>query len=232
MVKAVLFDLGGTLAAYYTREQFPAILREALGNVGVELAQRGLDVPSGEELARRAQEEDHGSPDFRVRPLEERLARIAGLSLAGAPELSDALCRAFMRPIFALSRVYDDTLPVLGQVRAAGYRMALVSNSPWGSPAALWREEIDRLGLRGLFDATVFCGDAGWRKPARPIFDLALAQLTVGPQEAVFVGDDPRWDLVGPRALGMRAILVDRLGQHRDGGEEALPDLRSLLACL
>jgi len=47
-----------------------------------------------------------------------------------------------------------------------GYRTGIISNLPWGSPPALWREEVGRLGVAGEVDEVVFCGDAGYRKPA------------------------------------------------------------------
>jgi putative hydrolase of the HAD superfamily len=120
--------------------------------------------------------------------------------------------------------VYDDVEPTLARLRGAGIKTAIVSNSPWGSPAALWRKEIERLGLRRQVDADVFCGDVGWRKPARPIFERVLRELGVPAARSLFVGDDPRWDLVGPRALGMRAVLIGRTGR---GDVEERP-IRSL----
>ena len=117
-----------------------------------------------------------------------------------------------MRPICALGRRYDDVLPALKKLQAEGVRTGLVSNTPWGSPADLWREEIERLELTPHFDAIVFCRDVGWRKPAKQIFEFALAKLNARPDECIFVGDDPRWDLAGPRAAGILPILIDRTG--------------------
>jgi FMN phosphatase YigB (HAD superfamily) len=51
----------------------------------------------------------------------------------------------------------------------AGFRTGIISNSPWGSPANLWRAEVQRLELLDAVDVTAFCGDVGWRKPARAI---------------------------------------------------------------
>ena len=108
-------------------------------------------------------------------------------------------------------------------MRAQGIKTAIVSNTPWGSPAALWREELARLGLADAVDVLVFCPDCGWRKPARQIFDYALGKLKAMPEQCVFVGDDPRWDIAGPEAVGMAAVLIDRRTQ-------TLPDvLKGLL---
>jgi putative hydrolase of the HAD superfamily len=217
----VLFDLGGTLAHYYERDEFPAILEEAIGEAG--------DCLRREAIWRAVREEDHEAADCRVRPLEGRLARIFQLGdEQGAGNLLLEACRCFMRPIFARGHRYEDALPVLHTLRAEGFRTAVVSNTPWGSPAGLWREEIERLGLGEFLDAAVFCRDAGWRKPARPIFACTLERVGAAPQDCLFVGDDPRWDLVGPRGAGIEAVLIDRHGTAEHGKEEPIRTLHEL----
>jgi putative hydrolase of the HAD superfamily len=161
---------------------------------------------------RRVPEEDHEAADHRVRPLEERLGRIFGIDRSQGPEVAAAMCLRFTEPIFAQGRRYEDVLPVLRQLREEGIRTAIVSNTPWGSPGSLWREELVRLGLSSWVDAAVFCTDVGWRKPARPIFERAMKLLRAGPEDCLLVGDDPRWDLAGSRAVGIDAILIDRYG--------------------
>jgi putative hydrolase of the HAD superfamily len=208
--KAVLFDLGNTLVRYFERSEFPAILEQAILQVRGYLQEEGLLAVSAETMWSRVRQENHESRDHRVRPLEERLGRIFEIEPGRAMDRARAMCWHFTRPIFACSRCYEDALPALQQLRAEGIKTALVSNTPWGSPAALWREELARLGLTGWLDVDVFCTDVGWRKPASPIFEHALALLGTGPQDCLFVGDDPRWDLAGARAVGIEAVLIDR----------------------
>ncbi|NPV09724.1 MAG: HAD family hydrolase [Anaerolineae bacterium] len=228
--RAVLFDLGGTLVEYYRREEFPQVLREALGEVGVRLRARGLQVPPPDRLWRQAEAEDHESSDFRVRPLAHRLRRIYELPEEhGGAELLDEACRGFLAPIFARARLYQDALPVLRELRARGVRTGIVSNTPWGSPAGPWHEEVRRLGLADVTEAVIFCAEVGWRKPARDIFLVALGRLGVEAQHALFVGDDPRWDLAGPRALGMEAILLDRTGAFLELEEARVTGLEGVL---
>jgi putative hydrolase of the HAD superfamily len=200
----VLFDLGNTLVSYYERSDFPGILQAAITEV-----EGFLGVKADWE---QVQAEKFTAKDFSVRPLEERLRRIFP-NAAWSKETAEEACRRFMTPIFALSRVYDDVLPTLDRLRAAGIQTAIVSNTPWGSPAVLWREELARLGLADAVDLTVFCGDCGWRKPAKQIFDHTLEKLGATPERCVFVGDDPRWDIAGPQSVGMEAVLIDRRTQ-------------------
>ena len=226
MIRAILFDLGNTLAGYYDLPQFPAILDQCIGGAVQSLRKEGWrSSVSEDELRLRIGAEKHTAKDFAVTPLAGRLARIFDLVAEKDGALIDAACSAFMQPILALGTVYEDSVPTLRALRRAGFTMAIVTNSPWGSPAELWRTEIRRLGLAEHVDAIVCCGDVGWRKPAAPIFQLAMAKLGARPEECVFVGDDPRWDIVGPQALGIEAILIDRSGTQ---DLKSVPMIRNL----
>jgi putative hydrolase of the HAD superfamily len=214
MTAAVLFDLGNTLAAYYHTSEFRPILAEAIGAVRDELMRRGLCRVSEESVMAAAVAENREAPDYRVTPMTDRFERIFQVSLADDPSLAATTCERFMAPIFALGRVYDDTLPTLAMLRDAGVRTAIVSNAPWGSPPEMWHRELRRLGLSDAADAVVLCGDVGWRKPAPQIFQHAASKLGCQPEECMFVGDDLCWDVEGSAAAGMRPMLIDRDGRH------------------
>jgi putative hydrolase of the HAD superfamily len=229
MKKAVLFDLGGTLADYYERVEFPEIVRQGIAAVEAYLSERRNLNVSSDDITRRLKEEDRETDDHRVRPLEERLGTIFRLD---SPAKSDAqmmtLCRLFMQPIYARSRRYDDALPVIRELRTMGFKTGIVSNTSWGSPATLWREEIERLGLAQQMDAVIFCRDVGWRKPARQIFEFALKQIGMRAQDCFFVGDHPEWDVAGAEAVGLEAILIDRQSSFLGYGTQRIAGLREL----
>jgi putative hydrolase of the HAD superfamily len=225
----LLFDLGNTLVRYWERHEFPGLLRSGIVGVREHLERKGLLTISPEVMWRNVEAEDHGRPDHRVRPLEGRLARIFQLDAAVCSEpLLEAICARFLAPMFARGSLYEDAIPTLDKARARGLRTAIVSNTPWGSPAKLWRAEVERLGLSEHVDVLVFCSEVGWRKPARQIFVHTLERLQVPAERCLFVGDDPRWDLVGPRALGMQALLIDRWGTAHESSEPAISSLGEL----
>ena len=229
----VLFDLGGTLAYYYEMVEFPKRLLECVDGVRNFLSKEGLLAVSEEEISRKVREEDHEDKDYRIRPLEERLFRIFQLDAAASTqELAMKMCRCFMKPIFARGYLYEDTVPTLKELRSKGFKIGVVSNTSWGSPAILWREELDRLGLSRIVAGAVFCRDVGWRKPAKQIFEFALQKFNTTPQDCVFVGDNPRWDLMGPEAVGIAAILIDRQGTAKDPKARPIGNLHELLSRL
>ncbi len=231
--EAVLFDYGNTLVSYFTREQWPGVLDEAIAAVADVLRGRGLGVLDGPRLAAAVQAQRGESADHAVRPLAERLAAIFDLADDRADAaLVDAMIRAFVTPVFATARLEDDVHPMLRHLRADGLKLGILSNTPWGTPGELWREELVRHGLIEAVDAVVFCTDTGWRKPAPQGFHRLCRLLDVTPGRAVFVGDDPRWDLAGPRAIGMDALLIDRTGTCETADLTTLADLPARLGQL
>ncbi len=207
-VRAVLFDLGNTLVAYYRARDFAPILRESIDDICDFLADRNSVEVERDAVFQHALELNKEAPDNRVRPLAGRLAEIFSECELTDDDLN-AVCNLFLRPIFRLGTLAPHTLPMLEALRRQGIRTAIVSNTPWGSPADRWMEELHRFGLTEAVDATVFCTEVGWRKPAKQIFQHALSLLEVDARDCVFVGDDPRWDVEGAERSGLRPILID-----------------------
>jgi FMN phosphatase YigB (HAD superfamily) len=206
-IRAVLFDLGNTLVGYYTSAEFPSVLRRCLRQCWEAQGWSG-DASREEALFERAIQLNQERPDFAVRPLRERLRELFDSQGALDDLALASLGTAFMRPIFDLARPCPQTPIVLECLRRRGIKTAIVSNTPWGSPSSMWRTELARHGLLGSVDAVVFCVDVGWRKPHRAPFDRALALLDVVPTDAVFVGDDLRWDVAGAKNAGVRPVLL------------------------
>jgi HAD superfamily hydrolase (TIGR01662 family) len=119
--------------------------------------------------------------------------------------------------------LYDDALPALAAVRGRGLSVGLLSNSA---------RDLDLfVAHHGLtVDAVLTSGAHGKTKPHGSIFRRMLELLAVEPGDAVMVGDTIEDDIEGARAVGMKALLVDREGRYPD--RAALSDLRGLPAAL
>jgi FMN phosphatase YigB (HAD superfamily) len=211
-IKAIAFDLGNTLVHYYEREEFPAVLSDAIRNIYAVIPQIA-ETPLDRALS-LALSENIEQPDARVRPLRDRLQRILAVNFSLPGDLADRACRAFLQPVFNRARKYADCDQTLQSLAEEGFKLAIASNTPWGSPREPWHEELQRHGLSTAVHFSVFCVDVGWRKPAAPIFNRVCEQLQVRPEECMFVGDEPRWDYEGASSVGMRAVLLDRIDKH------------------
>ncbi len=71
---------------------------------------------------------------------------------------------------------------------------------------------LDKIGIRGLFDGVVSAAMAGSAKPARAIFDMAVAAGGAAAEQTIHVGDHPLYDVHGAREAGLRAVWVNRNG--------------------
>jgi HAD superfamily hydrolase (TIGR01549 family) len=120
--------------------------------------------------------------------------------------------------------LYEDALAALEEVRRAGLRIGLVSNGIRDLTEFVSHHQLD-------VDAIVDSRSHGRVKPHPTIFEAVLELLGVRPPEAVMVGDSLEEDIEGARALGMRAILIDREDRHPEV-EDRLADLLALPAAL
>jgi putative hydrolase of the HAD superfamily len=120
--------------------------------------------------------------------------------------------------------LYEDVMPVLDELRQAGLKIGLVSNSA--------RDVHDFAQHHALeIDAGISSFHHGKTKPHGSIFKAVLDLLEVGPADAAMVGDTFEDDIQGALALGMQAVLVDRLGLHEDY-QPRIDDLYALPAAL
>src|SRR5262249_906816 len=117
--------------------------------------------------------------------------------------------------------LYEDARPALTDLRAAGLRIGLVSNSARDVRAFALHHDLD-------VDAGISSFHQGRTKPHASIFRAVLDLLDVGPAQAAMVGDQIADDIEGATAIGMRAILLDREGLH-PGFEPRIASLRELL---
>ena len=88
-------------------------------------------------------------------------------------------------------------------------RHLLKANWVWDLP-----ELLHSLDLVSSFDFIAASARVGFEKPHRGIFDYALQQAGVAPEEAIHVGDHVDADVAGATALGIGAVLIDRHGHH------------------
>ncbi|HEY1302450.1 MAG TPA: HAD family hydrolase [Vicinamibacterales bacterium] len=203
----MLFDLGNTLVTYYATAEFPSVLQQCLQECRDVLGW-SHDAARDQAMFVHAMTLNAERSNGAVHPLDERLSELFGEYASLDDSTQAAVCEAFLKPIFDLGRLDPDALPLLESIRQRGIMTAIVSNTPWGSSASVWRNELARHGLLERVDATVFCGDVGWRKPNPAPFQRALELIHVAPADAIFVGDDARWDLLGARNAGLHPVLL------------------------
>jgi putative hydrolase of the HAD superfamily len=123
--------------------------------------------------------------------------------------------------------LYDDVAAALGDLKAAGIRVGLISNSH-----CCLASFQSHFALQGLVSAAISSSEHGFLKPHASIFAAALQLVNVPAGNALMVGDSVRQDVEGALAAGMRAVLLHRGdGEHEDArtlAARGVPVIKSL----
>lgn len=217
------FDFDGTLA--YMQPSHFALYVQAASEHGVIVSEQALTgtLETGWQRWRTplgVDHSQHSTSEAAFRALRVQLHR-ERLLAAGVHEHLDAIAAR----VEVLERdpvhyhLFDDARDALARVAHAGARAAIVSNHLWPLP-----QIVDALGIGVQIAAVITSARVGYRKPHPAIYHAALATLGIATADAesvLFVGDSPSADVEGPRAIGMRAVLLART---RTAPPAAVPD--------
>src|SRR5438552_3752211 len=229
----VLFDYGRTLVTFdYPTDELLRVLREFRPRIAAAL---GVPAPEAETilhevlLPMETYVESRSEDEVDYAGVYRDSWRRAGLRLPDGllHEILDAEQRCWDRAV----RVDRDALTVLSWLRDQGIKLGVCSNAPF--PPAMMRRQVTTNGIAELVDAIVFSSEVGRRKPAPEVYQAALDAVGTDPDRTLFVGDRVRADYEGPRALGMRAVVVtahaDEVPPDGVPTIHSLADLPSLL---
>ncbi|MBN1122900.1 MAG: HAD family hydrolase [Anaerolineae bacterium] len=245
-IKAVVFDLGGTLLHYHDdkngnpRTPFRRITMAGIRSVVMHLINNGISLPPIEEIGATVDRHIHQSYQADLEELRGSSIEVpirAALAELGADiedqhwaELRPKFYESIDGIVFPRSGLHE-TLEVLREV---GYLIGLVSNTYWAGD--LHDRHLKEQGIFDYFPVRIYSCDSPFMKPHPGIFNLALDELEVAPEEAAYVGDRPDIDVAGAQAAGMYGILIDSPYRTEELGEiqpdaiiAELPDLPAAL---
>jgi phosphoglycolate phosphatase len=193
-IRAVLFDLDGTLA-----DTAPDLIA-AVNRILVEEARGPL-------------------PDAALRPQVSKGGR--ALLARAFPDLDDAarepllprFLAAYAEALAVHTRPFDGIDALLGDIEARGWPWGIVTNKPEG----LARGVVEGLGWTQRSKALVGGDTLPVRKPAPEPLLLAAQQLGIAPGDCLYVGDDAR-DIEAAKAAGMPSAAA--LWGYREADED------------
>jgi putative hydrolase of the HAD superfamily len=219
-VRAVLFDVGGTLL----HPDWERLARLASRGAGREFRPAEL----GRKFKEMMCEVDAGMQRGEPAPEDSRKRNWVFRRVYRALEIDEATCESLSEQIDATHAERhlwcapdDEAARVLGAVKEAGLRLAVISNTEDGRLDEL----LELVGLKEHFDLLIDSHVVGQRKPDAGIFQLTLARLGLEPREAVFIGDSYAHDALAALSVGMRAVLLDPLDFYPDS---LCPRIRTL----
>jgi HAD superfamily hydrolase (TIGR01509 family) len=198
----VLLDALGTLVEL--EPPWPSLRSTLSTRHGIEVSEPDAKRAMLAEMAYYRSHHQEGSDGATLAGLRQSCARVLRdqlpqTSSLGLEEMTEALLDSLRFTPF------PDAAHSLAALRAAGLRLAVVSN--WDCSL---RSVLGQVGLAGAVDAIVVSAEVGVLKPNPAIFNAALVELRCEANEAVFVGDSFETDVLGARAAGLRALLLER----------------------
>lgn len=218
-IKAILFDLGGTLVK---TSPIPEIFQKILQAHGV--------CRSTEEIeeARKITEKQ---TDIKMLPtLAEEFWNMWNTQILEQLEIYN--CVSFLAKRitelwwhYAEVELFPDAEKTLKLFKKSGLKVGLITN---GLESDL-KEILSRVRLTGFFDTQIASNTVGKMKPCKEVFLRALEELNILPIEAIFVGDMIENDYKGAKDCGLKALLIDREDIVKNEDIEKIVTLTELL---
>ncbi|GAA0463939.1 2-haloalkanoic acid dehalogenase [Paractinoplanes deccanensis] len=180
MIKAVFFDVGGTVLdesrEFASWADWLGVPRHTFSAVFGSVIARGLDYRETFRVFR---------PDF------DLAAEQAKRAAAGVPES------------FGEEDLYPDARPCLTALKGQGLLVGLAGNQPAHAEAVLrsLRLPVDVIGTSAAW---------GVQKPSPAFFDRVVREAGGDPSTILYVGDRPDNDALPARRAGMKTCLIRR----------------------
>lgn len=180
-VKAVIFDLDGTLVVHKLRiREAKAKLLKRMKELGMDVERFSLETPTARILERMRGRE------------REKLLR-----------LIDEVFEPYELEAAEKAEAREGVKEVLEELKGMGLRLAVATNN--GRMGV--ERSLEKVSLKGFFEAIVTRSEAGDMKPRGRILEEALKALRLGRDEAVYVGDTSH-DIEAAREAGIKCIVV------------------------
>jgi len=198
-VTACVFDAYGTL---FDLDSVVAVCRDQLGDRVGPLS----------ELWRRKQLEYSWLRSLMGRHTD--FWHVTGESLdyaLAALGIADPALRARLMETYLAPPAYADVIPLLTQLRGAGFKTGILSN---GSPTML-TSATKSAGLSDYLDKVISVEDVGIYKPHPSVYRLAVEAFECQPPQIAFISSNS-WDVAGAAAFGFQTVWANRRRAPRE----------------
>ncbi|RME52186.1 HAD family hydrolase [Candidatus Woesearchaeota archaeon] len=207
MVKAILFDLWGTLVETGV---YPSPLRQVKSILRIR-----MPFPV---FVRRFEQA------FMTRPFDSNMEGFKeaakALEVSPPPFVFDKLVGLWNKYMI-LAKPYEETFEVLESLRKQ-FKLALISNSD----AINSKQVMEKLELAKYFDNVFLSWEVGLLKGEPEFYEKVLSTMKLNKEDVVVVGDSVESDMEGAEMAGLKGILVDR--RDRREFEPKVRNLREL----
>lgn len=220
-IKAILFDLVGTLI--YPKDPVGYVYSNIARSFGFETDYLKLDNAFYEII--QAEPKSVGGEDAEKiwwRNIVLKTFTLAGYNLENKfDSLFEEVFKTFSQK--CAWAIYSDVIPALEALQAKHLQIGLISN--FDSRLEIVLKELE---LFKYFHCLAYSGKVGFSKPDAKIFQHALKELNIIPEEALYVGDSLNIDYYPALDLGINALFIDRDKNCKSQGIKAISTLNQV----
>ena len=212
-LKGIFFDAGNTLLSVYP--SVGSIYAEVARSFGLDITEQEIERSFKElwnKTAPLVSNEGHRLTYEKERDWWKYLVREVfhlHLDSMDFERFFDTLYQRFAEA--DCWRVYEDVHAVLVELQNRGLKLAIISNWDSRLPAL-----CDQLGITSFFETVVVSAIVGYEKPHPTIFQIALQETGLEPEQVLYIGDDPYLDYQAARKIGIHALHLDRYNRFPD----------------
>ncbi|MCV9885523.1 HAD family hydrolase [Metabacillus halosaccharovorans] len=190
MIKAVLFDLDGTLL---NRDES---IKRFIHNQYQRLNKWLNHIPKETYISRFIELDNRGYvwKDKVYQQLSQEF-QISGITWEG-------LLQDYINEFKDYCVPFDNVIQMLEELKSSNLKLGIITNG-YGQ---FQMDNIKALGIENYFEVILVSELEGLKKPDPKIFIRALEQLNVSPEQSVFLGDHPQHDVKAAQNIGMKGI--------------------------
>jgi HAD superfamily hydrolase (TIGR01549 family) len=206
-VKAILFDMGGTLrrTVQRTQEQSHQVLQRVMDL----LRAKGSVADFGHLLAERAISYKQWAEQTRIELNENDLWTKWMLPEFPRQQVSEIAVQLnqLYRESTGVRTIHPESREVILELFRRGYRLGLVSNTTSSVEIPALLKELE---ITGCFETVILSTVLGKRKPDPAILLEATQRMGIDPKQCAYIGDRIERDVAAARGAGFSTAIILR----------------------
>ncbi|MCD6503142.1 MAG: HAD family hydrolase [Euryarchaeota archaeon] len=202
MIKAILFDISGTLIDPKSSERAHKMIISKITKTTnkslVEDIFKKFNEKVNEiftEMSIRGDYLEYYKICYKA--LKEVLGNQVSIS-------EDEYKRLYVDTLANMEELFPEVKDVLEELKRKGYTLGVITDGD--------REYTEKLlkkkSIITFFDIIVSAEDVRRYKPSKDVFIQALKMLDLSPDQVIYVGDNPIKDKIGPESVGIKAYIA------------------------
>lgn len=215
MIKAIVFDIGGTLVEYKNPSNWSELCRPAFERVA---DQCGYDF-SEDDYSHAARVLTRYNARVHPREYEVTSNQIFSeiMSGTGLPLEDIEKVKFYFYSYFRQdAHLYGEVVETLKVLSGQGILLGTLSDVAYGMDNAYALEDISEVIT--YIDYPLTSNDVGWRKPRTEGLELLSEKMLLPVEEMAFVGDEEK-DVMCALNAGVYPVLINRDGSVKNYGQ-------------